>query len=521
MTISNAGNKAEKRLVPIIEEQGRALMQAVPDLVFLLGLDGRYIDIFSAADQDLFLPREQLIGRTVLDVLPPPVGEDCMAAIRKLTSPRDVSTFSYELQIEGKNRCFEGRVTLCGKDAVIILVRDFTEQRSAERKLLAANTALHRRAQRLQQLEQELTRVEQRERRRMAQLLHDNLQQLLVGAKFNLSVLADRLKQSENSERAKEVIEILDEMLQQSRSLTAELYPTSLYEGSLEQSLDWIKNHAARLHGLDVDVSIHTSSSVYIKESVRFIMYNAIQELLLNVAKHAGVKKVSINISTPSPDRITVTVKDDGQGFSPSLLEHPEGDLKRFGLFNLQERIAWLRGIVNISSQPGAGCTVKLSLPVEEDASPSQHDMQFSPLMSAQEPYTSRSDNAGEEGPIRVILVDDHTLIRVGLARILREDSSFTIVGEAPDGETAVKLAAELNPDVILMDVSMPGMGGAEATRIIKQANPNIQIIALSMYEEREQGTEMRKAGATSYVNKSEAASTIADAIRSCCTQKN
>ncbi len=59
----------QSKAIPVIEEQGRALMQAVPDLVFLLGLDGRYIDIFSAADEDLFLPREQLIGRTVLEVL--------------------------------------------------------------------------------------------------------------------------------------------------------------------------------------------------------------------------------------------------------------------------------------------------------------------------------------------------------------------------------------------------------------------------------------------------------------------
>jgi PAS domain S-box-containing protein len=129
------GNKLTQKNIPVIEEQSRALMQAVPDLVFLLGLDGSYIDIFSAAEEDLFLPREDLIGRTVMEVLPPPIGKDCMTAMSKLTSPSDVNSFSYELLINGKSRWFEGRVTLCGKDTVIVLVRDFTEQRVAENEL--------------------------------------------------------------------------------------------------------------------------------------------------------------------------------------------------------------------------------------------------------------------------------------------------------------------------------------------------------------------------------------------------
>jgi DNA-binding NarL/FixJ family response regulator len=79
-----------------------------------------------------------------------------------------------------------------------------------------------------------------------------------------------------------------------------------------------------------------------------------------------------------------------------------------------------------------------------------------------------------------------------------------------------VALAEDLNPDVVLMDISMPGIGGAEATRRIKSANPEIQVIALSS----ERGSEMLDAGATKYISKSRAASTIGDAIRSCCGSK-
>ena len=513
-------NQNGYKAIPIIEEQGRALMQAVPDLVFLLGLDGSYIDIFSAADEDLFLPREQLIGRTVLDVLPSPVGEDCMAAIGELSSPRDVSSFSYELQIGGNPRWFEGRVALCGKDTVIVLVRDFTEQRLAEQNLREANSTLHRRAQQLQQLEQELTRVEQRERRRMAQLLHDNLQQLLVGAKFNLTLLEESVEAEEDKHTAQKVIEILDKVLEQSRLLTTELYPSILYEGSLEQSLDWIKRHVARLHGLTLRVNINVGGRIILSESIRFTMFNAILELLLNVAKHAGVKEAVVGVSAETMGSITVSVSDEGQGFDSRCIEDGDGTMENFGLFLLRERLSWLGGEVDVFSEPGAGCTVKLSIPIEfNDDYQNQQEMPSTNSLFTTADMPSSYNNHGQ-GPVRIILADDHTIVREGLVQILQRDTFFTVIGEAADGETAVALAAQLNPDVVVMDVSMPGIGGAEATRRIKKANPNIQIIALSMHEENERGSEMHSAGASAYINKSRAASTIGDAIRSCCGQK-
>jgi len=506
---------------PVIEEQGRALMQAVPDLVFLLGLDGIYIDIFSAADEDLFLPREQLIGRTVLEVLPSPVGEDCMEAIGKLKSARDVSSFSYELEIEARPRWFEGRVALCGSDTVIVLVRDFTEQRLAEKKLREANTILQRRAQQLQQMELELCRVEQRERRRMAQLLHDNLQQLLVGAKFNLSLLANRVSAAENRDGALEVIDIIDEVISHSRALTAELYPAILYEGSLEQSFGWIKNHAARLHGLDVSVSIPTDNRVIMPDSMRFSVFNAILELLLNVAKHSGVKKADIDVAMTAGDTLAVTVSDSGRGFAALESEQKEESLDKFGLFSLRERISYLGGSVDIASRPGSGCTVKISLPINlqsEATEPS--DLTEDAVPPTVERSPSEAAGGRRKGAIRVLLVDDHSLIRVGLARLLKEDSSIDVIGEAADGEEAVDLAVQLSPDVVLMDISMPGMGGVEATRIIKKTNPAIEVIGLSMHEEQELGSDMRDAGASAYVNKSQAASCIGDAIRTCYRDK-
>ena len=190
--------------------------------------------------------------------------------------------------------------------------------------------------------------------------------------------------------------------------------------------------------------------------------------------------------------------------------------MESFGLFLLRERLSWIGGKVSIDSNPGAGCKVELNLPIETGLE-LQNQPRSSQVNTAKQKHMPSLSKTKNQGPVRIVLADDHTIVREGLIQILKKDEQFDIVGEAADGETAVALADELKPDVVLMDISMPGIGGIEATRLIKQAHPEIQVIALSMHEESERGSEMHDAGAAAYINKSRAASTIGDAIRSCC----
>ncbi len=104
--------------------------------------------------------------------------------------------------------------------------------------------------------------------------------------------------------------------------------------------------------------------------------------------------------------------------------------------------------------------------------------------------------------PIRVLIADDHTIFRSGLRLLLESEPSIRVVGEALDGNQAVSLAAELQPDVVLMDVTMPVMDGIEATRRIKARWPNINILVLTMHRSEEYFFEMLKAGACGYVLK-------------------
>ena len=86
--------------------------------------------------------------------------------------------------------------------------------------------------------------------------------------------------------------------------------------------------------------------------------------------------------------------------------------------------------------------------------------------------------------PLRILLVDDHPLVRNGLRALLDSVTDMAVVGEASGGEEAIKQAAELQPDIILMDLNMPGLNGIEATRRIVQAHPHIGILVLTMLED-------------------------------------
>lgn len=103
---------------------------------------------------------------------------------------------------------------------------------------------------------------------------------------------------------------------------------------------------------------------------------------------------------------------------------------------------------------------------------------------------------------IRILLADDHTIVLQGLSRFLREQEDMEVVGQAKDGPTTVELAREFTPDIVIMDISMPGLSGIEATRLIHSEKPDIKIIGLSMHAAKRYVQEMYKAGARGYLLK-------------------
>jgi NarL family two-component system response regulator LiaR len=119
-----------------------------------------------------------------------------------------------------------------------------------------------------------------------------------------------------------------------------------------------------------------------------------------------------------------------------------------------------------------------------------------------------------DRGPIRVLLVDDHAVVRSGLGAVISAYDGLDLVGEAGDGDEAVRLCQSLKPDVVLMDLLMPKMDGVAATRAIKEQRPETRIIALTSFKEKDYVEGALKAGATSYLLKNVSAQELVSAIR-------
>ena len=114
----------------------------------------------------------------------------------------------------------------------------------------------------------------------------------------------------------------------------------------------------------------------------------------------------------------------------------------------------------------------------------------------------------------RILIADDHQIVRQGLRRLLESEESFTVVGEAPNGRAAVKMAKELSPDIVVMDVTMPDLNGIDAARQITTERPDIKVIGLSMHADSRFASEMLRAGASGYLLKEDAFEELATAIR-------
>jgi len=119
----------------------------------------------------------------------------------------------------------------------------------------------------------------------------------------------------------------------------------------------------------------------------------------------------------------------------------------------------------------------------------------------------------------RILIVDDHELLRRGVQGIIAQNGLGTVCGEAADGDEAVRKAQELQPDLIIMDVSMPKMGGIDATRAIRKFAPTLKIIILTMHQSSQMALIAKQAGANSFVEKTAVAEQLSRAIQELCKE--
>ena len=227
-----------------------------------------------------------------------------------------------------------------------------------EQRIAQGQAEVERRAEQLRALALELTDAEGRERRRIAGLLHDGLQQLLVGARFQAATLG----QAALDEKPAEALETLDELLEQAidatRSLSYELSPPTLQTEGLCGGLEWLARKVYAQHGLEVALSLDRGAEPGHDQTTRFL-YQVSRELLFNVVKHAGVNAAEVDLRRVE-GQVALTVRDQGAGFE---WDKERRAMSGFGLFSIRERVGLLGGTVKVESYPNGGAAVEVRVP--------------------------------------------------------------------------------------------------------------------------------------------------------------
>jgi PAS domain S-box-containing protein len=383
---------------------------------------------------------------------------------------------------------------------LVFSLEDVTGQRGALQEL-------RQRASQLQKLTLELSQAEDRERRRLAEILHDDLQQVLAAAKFHLGMLNSRLRDDEElRELTDQIGELLKEAIGKSRSLSHELSPAVLYQSDLGETFEWLARQLQVKHGLNVVVEVRGRIEPR-SEALRAFLYKAAQELLFNVVKHAGVVEARLRVQRIG-GHVWLTISDRGRGFDSGTL-----NAGGFGLMSIRERVELLGGRMRIKSTVGRGSTFLIRVPDHYPASPAAETE--APAVSVDEAGEIFADGReSTDRSLRILLADDHKVVREGLASLLGSEPDIRVVGHAANGREAVEMAVALRPDVVVMDVAMPVMGGEEAARHIKRRLPQTRIVALSMFQEAPVVQRMCRAGADVYLLKTSPAEELLCAIR-------
>ncbi|BFU94894.1 MAG: membrane protein of unknown function [Nitrospira sp.] len=399
-----------------------------------------------------------------------------------------------------------------GPARTIVVVEDITERKEAEAALLRLTLNLEQRVEertkaltesqrRLRALTSELNLTEQRERRRLAGELHDYLAQLLVVGRMKIGQALQRIGQGESREQLTEADQALDESLTYTRSLVAQLAPPVLQQFGLSAALSWLGEEFRR-HGLGVTVEAPPEAPPLSADQAGLLFQSA-RELLMNVVKHAKTDEAFVTLHCEGRSLI-LTVQDKGAGFD-QISEQEAKD--KLGLFSVRERMHALGGSFTLDSSPGTGTLATFTLPLAPGESPASTEEQGTDRdmpASDHEGRSGREADIAEGGgpqPIRVLLVDDHTMVREGLRSLLSDYPDIEVVGEAGNGEEAVELSRHLIPRVIVMDVNMPKMDGIEATRIIVRSLPSV-VIGLSVNASRRVRDSMSEAGAYALLTK-------------------
>ena len=398
------------------EERHRTILLTALDGFWLVDTEGRLIEVNDAYCRMSGYSAQELLGMRIPDLEALETPEQTAARIQALMERgeerfesrhrrRDGSTFDVEVGVKywpagngqfivflrdvSERTLASAKLAEAHREAVQDLKRRVEAEhalrrseaalRDANDELAAANDALRRnnetlearvaertadlehRTDQLRALALEFTRAEERERERVAQVIHDHLQQLLSLARINLDLARRQVRARSTQQRLDELDGLIAEALGITRSLTAELSPAILHRSGLAAALRWLGRWYEERFALEV--SVEAEGDVQLDHEGRVTLFRAVRELLFNVVKHAQVARARVHLSQTVDGRARIVVRDEGAGFAPEILRATDATAEGFGLFSVRERLDMLGGQLEVTSSPGLGTSITITGP--------------------------------------------------------------------------------------------------------------------------------------------------------------
>lgn len=370
------------------------------------------------------------------------------------------------------------------------------------------------------------------ERNRMAREIHDTLAQSLTGIIINLESLKPyRARRSRSEADVLGETEILARgALEEARRSVLGLHPTPLQYQSLSDALTVELSGLARRAGITTQIYTQGIERP-LTPDLATALFRIAQEAFQNIYKHAAARHVILGLAFEEKT-IVLTVEDDGVGFIPdapatggTTSTITPNDTGGFGLLSMAARARTLGGDLLVTSHPGHGTSVRATIPyVRSDTAmaavmlPDSDALSEAPSELSPVRESPSSEHSTDLPPdarlIRVLLVDDHSIVRQGIRRILEEQPGIEVVGEAEDGLAAVEQAARLHPDVVLLDLQLPGLSGIETLPRLRAAHPPVEVVILTVFDQAEEVFAALKAGARGYLLKDATPAAVIAAVR-------
>jgi PAS domain S-box-containing protein len=324
------------------ESHNSAILRALPDLMFVLDDQGRYVDFHARDPKMLFVSPDAFLGQTLAEVMPAELGQMFMAALEQARTSEEPVVVEYELPMD-EVRHYEARLVRAGPNRIVSIVRDVTEARRATE----LNRALARR----------LILSQEQERQRIARELHDDLSQRIALLNLEVDQIADEVPAHGHRSRLEKVSSQVSEIADDLSNLSHKLHPSRLQTLGLTESVRLLCREISQHRQLKVQFS-SVELPHGVDPGVALCLYRIAQEALHNIAKHSQARDASVHL-THEGDHVQLHIVDSGVGFDPITARH--GGL---GLLSMRERVGILRGKLVINASPGQGTRIGVSVPV-------------------------------------------------------------------------------------------------------------------------------------------------------------